>query len=82
MTLPPLPDERAEDLFWHALNYRTAATQHAEAMWQELQACVDRKVQAAVLAEREACAKACDQWTGRNDISGGALLAIRARGET
>jgi hypothetical protein len=31
-------------------------------------------------AEREACAKVCDYWTGRNDISG-ALLAIRARGK-
>lgn len=30
------------DLFWHALNYRTASTENAEAMWQELQACVER----------------------------------------
>lgn len=42
----------ADDLAWHALNYRTAAPQHAEAMWQELLACVRRKL----AAERERCA--------------------------
>ena len=51
---PPLPE--SEDLFWHALNYRTAATQHAELMWQELLTCVERKV----LAERERCAQLLD----------------------
>ena len=30
------------DLFWHALNYRTAGTREAEAMWQELLACHKR----------------------------------------
>ena len=38
--------DNQNDLFWHALNYRTAATQHAEEMWQELAACVERKVAA------------------------------------
>lgn len=41
-------DEYALDLFWHALNYRTAAPQHAEAMWVELEACVRRIVANAV----------------------------------
>jgi hypothetical protein len=47
-------DER-NDLGWHALNYRTAAPQHAESMWQELLACVERKVAecAAMAAARE-----------------------------
>lgn len=53
MNLPPLPEPaEADDLFWHALNYRTAATQHAEGMWLELESCVARKVAAAVAAER------------------------------
>jgi len=46
-------DPERDDLAWHALNYRTAHTMHAEAMWQELTACVDRRVAAAVAAERE-----------------------------
>lgn len=37
-----MSDEYENDLAWHALNYRTAATQHAEQMWQELEACVKR----------------------------------------
>ena len=42
----------AESLGWHALNYRTANIIHAEAMWQELAACVERRTAAAVFAER------------------------------
>jgi hypothetical protein len=49
-------DEERDNLHWHALNFRTAATQHAEAMWQELQACVERKV----AAERERCLYCCE----------------------
>ena len=49
-------DEDSDNLHWHALNYRTAASQRAEAMWLELAACVDRKI----AAERERCAKLCD----------------------
>lgn len=77
MTLPP--EEHADDLGWHALNYRTAATQHAEAMWQELQACVDRKVK----AEREACAQACqDAWEIDGPMTADEFAAlVRARGE-
>ena len=37
-------DDHSLDLFWHALNYRTAATEHAEAAWVELQAVVARLV--------------------------------------
>lgn len=47
------PDEHRDDLFWHALNYRGASITGAEGMWQELEACVARKVAAAVAAERE-----------------------------
>lgn len=42
---------------------------------------IERFAALVAAAEREACAKVCDQWGGRNDISGDALLAIRARGE-
>ena len=54
------PDSDEDDLAWHALNYRTAAPQHAELMWQELEACVQRKIDAAAKAERERCAKIVD----------------------
>ena len=40
-----MDDEYKYDLFWHALNYRTAATEHAELYWQELQACVQRLIE-------------------------------------
>jgi len=42
-----MTDELTNDLKWHALNYRTAGTLEAEEMWQELLACVNRKVEAA-----------------------------------
>jgi hypothetical protein len=41
-------DEYALDLFWHALNYRGAASEHAPQMWIELEACVERIVADAV----------------------------------
>jgi len=42
----------------------------------------DEDLRAAVLAEREACAKLCDDWiVGRDDICEVAK-AIRARGNT
>ena len=36
-------NEHHDDLFWHALNYRTASSYDAQAMWMELEACVERK---------------------------------------
>lgn len=60
-------DEYANDLFWHALNYRGAAdrpdmqdSNPAELCWQQLLACHGRLVAAAVAAERERCAKIAD----------------------
>ena len=39
-------------------------------------------LEAAVLAEREACAKVCDSWSKRHDDVGGYCAAeIRARGK-
>lgn len=63
--LPELPtDAEGNDLGWHALNYRTAHTVHAEAMWQELLAYVQSHarlaVQQAVLVERERCIAAVE----------------------
>ena len=42
----------ADDLGWHALNYRTAHTVHAQEMWQALSACVERLTAAAVASDR------------------------------
>ena len=42
-------DEHHDDLFWHALNYRTAASEHAAAMWLELEACANRLVEARLI---------------------------------
>lgn len=35
-------NEEDYDLYYHALNYRTAASQHAEDAWKELEACHGR----------------------------------------
>ena len=50
-----LPPDEADDLAWHALNYRTAGIRQADEMWEELAACVERKL----AAERERCATLC-----------------------
>jgi hypothetical protein len=55
-------NDESENLHWHALNYRTAAPQHADEMWQELVACVERKI----AAERERCALLCDKAARNN----------------
>ena len=60
----------AEDFAWHTLNYRTAATLHAEGMWQELAACVQRKIDAAITAERQAAWDAVNQWIKPGDLGG------------
>ena len=58
-----MTDEEVEldSLDWHALNYRTAHFKAAHEMWLKLEDCVDRKIAAAVAAERERCAVLCDQ---------------------
>lgn len=43
-------NETENDLFYHALNYRGASSEHAELFWNELQECVNR----LIAAEREA----------------------------
>jgi hypothetical protein len=48
------PDE--DTLHWHALNFRTAHTLHADDMWKALEAYVSRQI----AAERERCAAMCD----------------------
>lgn len=40
----PPEDEYAHDLFWHALNYRTAHPMDADRCWGELQDCVNRLI--------------------------------------
>jgi hypothetical protein len=44
-------DEHRLDLFYHAINYRGARTQEAEAMWNQLKLCVMR----LLVAERAKC---------------------------
>ena len=46
--------EEEDSLAWHALNYRTAHTNNAEEMWQELQKFVARKR----YEERDRCCRA------------------------
>lgn len=51
MTTPDHP--QYNDIFWHAMNYRGAfMLADAQAAWEELEACIDRKVAAKVAAER------------------------------
>ena len=37
---------RELDLFWYAYNYRNASTKDADRAWKELEACVERIVDA------------------------------------
>ncbi len=53
--------EAPEDsLHWHALNYRTAGIQHAEGMWQELLAYIDRRDALVRSAALEEAARVCE----------------------
>jgi len=40
------------DLYWNALNYRTASIENAEEMWHELEKCVKKLIDIAVLNDR------------------------------
>jgi len=71
-------EDETDDLQWHALNYRTAAPQHAKEMWQSLAALVDRKV----ASERERCAKLIEDheaagWHGGSGFHAGLKCAAR-----
>jgi hypothetical protein len=68
-------DDESENLHWHALNYRTAASQHAEEMWQALAACVERKI----VAERERCAMACLELMPDDGVIRRTLLDLEAK---
>ncbi len=59
MTVEHYPER--DDLYWHALNYRCAAGQHAELMWQELVACHERLVAAAVERSKNSQALSLDK---------------------
>lgn len=69
-------DEYALDLGWHALNYRCAAAGQAEPFWKDLEACVQRLVDAATLAERERAAKVCER---ERMVRGGEVFAAEIR---
>jgi hypothetical protein len=69
--------ENENDLFWHALNYRSAQMLNAEDAWQELQACVNR----LVVSERERCAKVCEGFYQANpaDLPGFVASSMAAK---
>ena len=73
------------------INYLThfaalvAAHEREKTIGVALTEAVERSVYAAVLAEREACAKVCDEikgWPTEKVIADECAAAIRARGET
>lgn len=71
------PDEYVHDLYYHALNYRGATSEGAEAAWQELKDCHDR-INADLLAALE---DICDSL-GECGMTEKARAAIaKARGE-
>lgn len=52
---PPKIEENVEhiyDLFWYALNYRSADTKHAQQAWAELETC-HRRIVEQVLRQYE-----------------------------
>ena len=53
-----------DSLHWHALNFRTAATEHADAMWQELEAFVERQIAAALAREWQTALKSAVSMKG------------------
>lgn len=67
MKLPDPPafpvDAEGNDLAWHALNYRTAHTVHAEAMWKELEAYVRSYALQCMEMMREECARLCNEMS-------------------
>lgn len=54
--------DEQQTLAWHALNYRTAATQHAQGALVTLEAFVSGMIAQAVAAERERCAAFADGY--------------------
>lgn len=63
ISLPPMPEE---GLHWHALNYRTAHTLHAQIAWGKLDEFVQAYARAAVLMDREKLAMAFLEFTQRD----------------
>jgi hypothetical protein len=59
-----MSDEYEFDLFWHALNYRTASVTEADAMWKELEACVRRLKARRAERAAERCAEFIEQRLG------------------
>lgn len=49
------------NLFWHALNYRTAMASEANDFWKELVACHERILARELAAKKEDYAKVCDR---------------------
>jgi hypothetical protein len=63
------PDPYEFDLFWHALNYRTAATPEADAMWKKLDECVRKLKQRRAESVAERCAEYVEQKIGNAEMA-------------
>lgn len=57
----PPPDEEGNSLGWHALNYRSAHTVHAQARWLELERYVNALTETAYQAGLERAAEIADR---------------------
>lgn len=65
--------------FW--VNPAIPMDEVAQRVLAAVNAQTEHMVQAAVAAEREACAKVCEEWGAWNDVAQGCAEAIRARGQ-
>jgi hypothetical protein len=81
MSTPP-DHPQYNDIAWHALNYRGAIHPiGAQDRWAELEACIDRKVAAAVAAERDRCAAVAESWATKETATTCANIAAAIRGQ-
>jgi hypothetical protein len=85
MTMPELRDDGSpeDSLHWHALNYRTAATQYADPAWLELERYVTEYGRQCFAAGMEAAANIAENTlesvSDRSSIYGTeSAAAIRA----
>lgn len=65
------------DVFYHALNYRGAASHHADFHWHELEACVNRLVTLERHRVANRCAEICEEHATIEGIAQQCADAIR-----
>jgi hypothetical protein len=81
--LPPLDGHKecTGDLLWHALNYRGATHDQAQAAYEALQSHVREYALLAVQRERERAAKIAENYAPGVDEGRGAEIASVIRGD-